>query len=309
MGDVQELPLEMFTHKKRIGLQSVANERMIMCNLSKTQLEHMKWVQEINVENVPQIIKQSRLWWVNDEMTNLIDVASKSYPSHKLVIEDFIEDMFGICFFERPLTGINTEDDSTESVTIHAMSWSPGLIANTSDGKFTVPALFINSWSRADDDCIVAQRGFKWISNGHACWILGEQQGVTLEEQSPISVESAIEDCSRLMTIFMLASQKGVAELSEYEFGRPERRRAQRSNANISPIKVINLRKQKSPLHSELDPREVNWSHRWIVDGHWRNQPYGPGRNQTRPVWIAPHVKGPEDKPLVVKDAVKVLTA
>lgn len=38
--------------------------------------------------------------------------------------------------------------------------------------------------------------------------------------------------------------------------------------------------------------REINV--RFIVRGHWRNQPCGPGNSLRRPVWIRPHYKGPE---------------
>lgn len=37
---------------------------------------------------------------------------------------------------------------------------------------------------------------------------------------------------------------------------------------------------------------------RWMVRGHWRNQPYGPGRSRRRPTSINPHVKGPDGAPL-----------
>ena len=48
----------------------------------------------------------------------------------------------------------------------------------------------------------------------------------------------------------------------------------------------------------------VDWTHQWIVDGHWRNQPYGVGHSLRRLQWIAPFIKGPEDAPLVIKDKV-----
>lgn len=43
----------------------------------------------------------------------------------------------------------------------------------------------------------------------------------------------------------------------------------------------------------------VHYTHQWFVRGHWRQQPYGPGRSQTRAIWIHPHVKGPEGAPLL----------
>ncbi len=36
---------------------------------------------------------------------------------------------------------------------------------------------------------------------------------------------------------------------------------------------------------------------RWVVRGHWRNQPYGPERALRRLTWIEPHWKGPEGAP------------
>jgi hypothetical protein len=109
------------------------------------------------------------------------------------------------------------------------------------------------------------------------------------------------------MTIWMLASQKGISKPVLQKIDRSAFRRNQRENCNISPIKIINLRKPENHDSSDSDSQEMNWSHRWIVDGHWRQQPYGQGRSQTRPVWIAPYIKGPESKPLVVKETVKIM--
>lgn len=43
------------------------------------------------------------------------------------------------------------------------------------------------------------------------------------------------------------------------------------------------------------------YTHRWWVDGHWRQQACGPGWQQHKPRWIAPHIRGPEDKPLAAE--------
>lgn len=56
---------------------------------------------------------------------------------------------------------------------------------------------------------------------------------------------------------------------------------------------------------AEGQPRE--YRHRWSVRGHWRQQPYGPGRSQRRRVWIDAHTKGPEDAPMVGDEVVYVL--
>jgi hypothetical protein len=50
-------------------------------------------------------------------------------------------------------------------------------------------------------------------------------------------------------------------------------------------------------------PRE----YRWWVRGHWRNQPYGPGRAQRRLIYIDPQLRGPEDKPIKASTTVRIL--
>jgi hypothetical protein len=49
---------------------------------------------------------------------------------------------------------------------------------------------------------------------------------------------------------------------------------------------------------------ESHLSHRFLVHGHWRNQACGPKLSLRRQRWIAPYVKGPDDKPFIDKKRV-----
>mgnify|MGYP001428314337 CR=1 FL=1 len=49
------------------------------------------------------------------------------------------------------------------------------------------------------------------------------------------------------------------------------------------------------------------YSHRWIVRGHYLNQAYGVRWSKHRKIWIPPYVKGPSDKPLKRRPSVNVL--
>lgn len=74
---------------------------------------------------------------------------------------------------------------------------------------------------------------------------------------------------------------------------------ARENNAPLpSDVKVIQLRRAESE-HTErtAGSDQVDWSCRWIVNGHWRNQPY---KDDHKLIYIMPFVKGPEDKPLRV---------
>lgn len=87
------------------------------------------------------------------------------------------------------------------------------------------------------------------------------------------------------------------------------KKKKQRSK-KIETITCASLRRHRYTSDAEREAEAREYSHRWIVRGHMRNQPYGPrhveGGQKHERVWIAPYIKGPEDKPLVLKDRVQV---
>ena len=73
--------------------------------------------------------------------------------------------------------------------------------------------------------------------------------------------------------------------------------------------RYVELRAVKRPPAAQADEENVPgrvYRHSWVVRGHWRRQWY-PSRGEHRPLWIAPHLAGPEDAPLIGGDRVNVL--
>lgn len=81
---------------------------------------------------------------------------------------------------------------------------------------------------------------------------------------------------------------------------RGERRRAQR---DMPGLRVLELA-SGAAMQRGGNTGSVEWSRRWMVRGHWRLQPHGPERSLRKAIWIDPHVKGPEDKPLDVRETI-----
>lgn len=76
--------------------------------------------------------------------------------------------------------------------------------------------------------------------------------------------------------------------------GRRAARRAQlRHDENVTVIRLRRARHEAPETE-----RDVDWSCRWIVRGHWRRLA------DDRQTWVNAYVKGPEDKPLRVTDRV-----
>jgi hypothetical protein len=106
--------------------------------------------------------------------------------------------------------------------------------------------------------------------------------------QQPMVVTSSEAEAERL----------GLLEGST----RAAKKRAHRAG-NVPAVQVVHLRRIR-PTNNADEHTAREWSCQWMVRGHWRWQPYGPGRKQRRLMWISGYNKGPEDKPLVVKDKV-----
>lgn len=77
---------------------------------------------------------------------------------------------------------------------------------------------------------------------------------------------------------------------------RGSRRRLERANIHFNGMTVIRLRRAEYPRNEESE--RIDWSCRWIVRGHWRTLSTG------KQIFIAPYVKGPDDKPLRITDRV-----
>ena len=72
---------------------------------------------------------------------------------------------------------------------------------------------------------------------------------------------------------------------------------------NVDDVLIVILRRKEHRRYESDDDSIAarEWTHRWYVNGHWRNQWY-PTLGLHRQRWIEGYVKGPEDKPLVLKE-------
>lgn len=117
----------------------------------------------------------------------------------------------------------------------------------------------------------------------------------------------------RLMHAFWLMLGQTITDLSDAPVDRARRKRTGRMGIpdRVTVVQLRNVESKRSDGESL-----VEWSHRWVVRGFWRWQACGPNHPQAQEmspgvyrarIWIAPFVKGPKDKPLVVTDKVYAL--
>lgn len=99
-----------------------------------------------------------------------------------------------------------------------------------------------------------------------------------------------------------------IADIEPVVPTRQQRRQLERRNVPVRTVTVIRLRRRGSRGDGGTT---VNWTHRWVVRGHWRQQPCKNenGDWTTRPVFIHPYIKGPDEAPLLVRRHVNHLVS
>jgi hypothetical protein len=81
---------------------------------------------------------------------------------------------------------------------------------------------------------------------------------------------------------------------------RPSLRRARRVSFPETDVIVVRLRRESNGRDPNHEAGTANYSHRFIRNGHWRNQWY-PSLKVHRQIYIDRTIVGDESLPLIVK--------
>lgn len=255
------------------------------------------------------VLPKAALWWVTTDMARLVELSSQSLPPTTLT-DDLLVDRYGFAVFETPLQGLDAgvgNQSLDEPLEVNAMLWGPVPIEEAKDGAIGIALYGYRPVSYSQS---------AWVPLGRTDWLVGtdteEVPHETLRTHDQ-RVASMAEDRRWLAALHLMAAEKRVAQVEQATIPRAAVRRSKRANVPAD-VRLIDLRapgrtSEKGEEGSE--GRHVDWQYRWIVGGEtggfWRQTPYGPGRSLRRPQWIMPFVKGPEGKPLRVRDSVKVV--
>lgn len=134
----------------------------------------------------------------------------------------------------------------------------------------------------------------------------------TLDSEGRFLVAPVVDSTRRvLLTVFKMLQQTIVTLGTERPY-RALKRRCAAYMPEVGDVLVIQLRKEYHPAKKYTEEHggddvefEGPWySHRFLVRGHWKRQRFGENRGETKIIWVAPYVKGPEDRPLIMKDRI-----
>ncbi|MEU0160253.1 hypothetical protein ABZ154_15765 [Streptomyces sp. NPDC006261] len=225
------------------------------------------------------------LFFVAEEMYELAKAAAESLPPFTLLPED-VPSQFGFAYIA---PGTHTPAGSLRSIAaVEWWSMGSGVRLNFYCDTEVMLAEMLAAGS-ATTEQVAAHRS-----------LVGRLSPMSAEAlihfgHDPVEASEEDERFTRTIRAMWLLMQQPLAKISDIEADRATRKRLRRTGREPAAVRVIELRR---PQQSGPGDGSREFHHQWIVRGHWRNH-WHPKRQVHRPVWIAPHVKGPEGAPMI----------
>lgn len=217
------------------------------------------------------------------EMCGLLDGVSAEMPPWTLRREALPTD-YGFCWFESPLP--------VDGGALHVVALAWGLSVPAVPSADDPETLVFHVYGGADHEHPI-------LALLSLSWPMGDR--VAAEDLDSDADTARNARMQRRMfryaaAIFALLEQRILVATPE-GIDRAARRRLRKAKARQPPaILVVRLRRTARE-GDDHDGQPRAWTCRWVVRGHWRQQ-YYPSRGEYRPIFILPHIKGPEDMPL-----------
>lgn len=249
---------------------------------------------------------EHQLWradpiYIDPDMMTLIEAASKEFQPEPLLESDLITP-YGFAYFPRPFYfQISDPSDSVHHLHNGRLAYRYilwGMEYHKFTNGTTMPVLIITIWrDPADLDDFEQLPGFTYPQI--LTIIPWPTDGTTMYPSKNPGIPGQWEQVAKpLQTLWRLMSQTITLNTKERP-SRDTRRRVDRSKYLEKQITVIKLRRSSNDSGNH-EPRVVNWTHRFIVSGFWRNQFY-PSIDAHRQIWISDYIKGDPDLPLIIK--------
>ena len=251
------------------------------------------------LERLPGMLWRADPVHVDSEMMPLIRAALAGWKPEVLLETDILIPN-GFMVLPEPIYLTDIHD---KRMSVRSFLWERISKVKDADTGEIVPGILLAMFSDLRDDDDYSEiyhdvRARMFVKNRPTRLLLAHVVSWGLGYPAAFTAKHTGVDI--LQCVLRLMSQT-VAVRDHRDAPRQQARRIEKAEFPPRRITVVTLRR---PETRSTDPehRTVDWSHRWIVDGHWRQQWY-PSLGQHRQIWISPYVKGPTDLPLVVPKA------
>lgn len=237
------------------------------------------------------------LYWVAPDMVALAASAGRSLDTVSLDMHTR-PSAAGLMVMDGGVGLTHYDREQRIDIPIDAISWGPH--------PRGLEVTFWGARSRIDD-----QVGPRGMSLDHeaipALFPIGGNEFEIHETPVEDMVAETGSAMCTLVAAWHLMQQPTLADRYPAERDKKAARSYARAGRGEPDVTIIDLRRRYRPGDDQpTEEQPGRYSHRWVVSGHWRQQPYGPGRELRQRIWIADYVKGPDGAPLMVRERVNV---
>lgn len=254
--------------------------------------------------------------WVAPPVCQIIAAALQAEPPFEpepLLPAD-LPVPYGFLRFEEPFI---LPDGKDQPVGIVAMAWMPIVsegyterMGTDSGAPWEDQGIHVTLYSDRDDErdpgaVMLRDEGFpqRMIMLHQFPWWFGKGFDTDSWDlaagHDPVQAPLNMLRWFALMQVAFRILQQKITSTGNTRLPRGFRRRAEREG--FDPYtKVVTLRRYESKASDGFEGDGPFYSHRFLVEGHWRRQWY-PSVEEHRQIWIHAFVKGPEDAELIVK--------
>jgi hypothetical protein len=283
-----------------------------------------------NIQALDHNLHDAAAYYVTKDMADLVTYSASQLEELDRISREIIPSAAGIARFEG---GIPFRDVRGATLRISWLVWGPVVVGSrhiAGGGEPTeATAIWLFNDHREEPDMIgqrveaefpgierlIGRWGFIATDTVYEGQRLGpawrmppEELTELIEEQGSIPVE--FTNTNRLIHAFWLLLGQTVTDIGEAPIDRARRKRAQKMSL---PPRVTIVRLRNTAGRQQPGESLVEWNHRWVVKGHWHWFHCGPNHPLAQEIepgvymcrrWLAPYVKGPEGKPLVITEKV-----
>ena len=233
-------------------------------------------------QHITDIFSRADTYYISEEIADVLVGGFDTLPNTPLG-EVRPNSLYGWAFFQRPIVcPFPTPFDTMWE--IKGLAWGP--VGRDSAGGLNL-GVFVRSPQSSHLPCS-GMMSWPWESG----WDRIREE----KAQAGVADRELMVWLRKLVFSFFAFIRQECVSIQTTPASRPIRRHLPKAYTAEPVIKIIQLRR-RSPATNGLEPQSRDYSCRWLVRGHWRNQFY-PSSKSHRPRFIPAYVKGPDDKPL-----------
>lgn len=253
---------------------------------------------------VTETLHRAEPVYVADEMKAVAETAAESFDLEPLLESDLITP-FGFAML--PSAYVTTDVNGYE-LPWRSVAWMPDTVE--SKGRTIQGVWYMLFTHHGDEATMPPERRIQ--NHPHspllmhcAFWPFGENvaEFFATEEDTTLERFDGMKRTTVFVQVLWRLMAQYVRKSKRYAVSRPTARAVARIGHPARDVTVVRLRRERSPASDEDGKGSVEYSHRWVVRGFWRDQWY-PSLDAHRQIYIADYIKGPDDKPLVINDRV-----